>query len=59
MIPDTDNVTVLVEFIEEQFEMLDKMDKRNKKGAHEVREVINEAVDKVNTLAGHKIYKKC
>lgn len=59
MIPETDNVTVLVEYIEGQFDILDKMDKRNKKGANEVREVINEAVDKVNTLAVHKIYKKC
>jgi hypothetical protein len=54
-----DYMADLVDFVEEQYGKLESMDGRKKKEREALQLIINQAVDKVNTLAGSKIYKKC
>lgn len=54
----TENVTELIDQIEELFDKYDNMDGRKKKEVQDWKIEINELIEQVNLLKGFKIYVK-
>lgn len=55
----TDNVTELVDEIEQLFEKGEKIDGRKRKEREEWKNKINPLIEKLNKLKGMKVYAKC
>lgn len=55
----TDNVTELVEQIEDLFEKGEKIDGRKRKEKEDWKREINPLIEQVNKLKGMKVYAKC